>query len=354
MEKTIIGVLFGGKSGEHEVSLVSAGNVMNAIDRNKYDIVKIGITKNGQWLIYNGKIENIKNNTWQKDIENLISDKSQINEVIDTVDIFFPVLHGPNGEDGTVQGYFEVLQKPYVGCGIMASSVGMDKVAAKVLFQNAGIPIVPYEAFHFEQWKKEKQQIIKKMEENLSYPVFIKPVNMGSSVGINKAKDMESLINAVDIAFNYDENVLAEKYINAREIECAVLGNFDASASTPGEIVPSREFYDYSSKYLDGDQSRVEIPADITPRQSETIKLYAKKAFAAINGSGLARADFFIDNESGDIYINEVNTMPGFTEISMYPKMIMHDGIAYNELIEILIKLGFERHEKRTNRKTEL
>lgn len=354
MKKTIIGVLFGGKSGEHEVSLISAFNVMNAINKDKYEIIKIGITKDGQWLIYNGQSENIKNNTWQKDASNVIDDKSYINETLDAVDIFFPVLHGPNGEDGTVQGYFEVLQKPYVGCGIMASSVGMDKVAAKVLFQNAGVPIVPYDNFHYEEWQSNKQQIIQKLEENLTYPIFIKPVNMGSSVGISKAKDRESLNFAIENAFNYDEIVLAEKFINAREIECAVLGNFDAKASTPGEIIPSREFYDYSSKYLDGDESRVEIPANITKQQSDMIKSYAVKAFRAINGSGLARVDFFIDKDNDEIYINEVNTMPGFTSISMYPKMIMHDGIGYSQLIEILIELGFARYEKRANRKTEL
>jgi len=354
MKKITVGVLFGGRSGEHEVSLVSAYNVMNAIDKEKYNIIKIGITKKGQWLVYDGQLNNIKENTWQEDSKNLITDKIRINEILDSVEIFFPVLHGPNGEDGTVQGFFEVMQKPYVGCGIFASSAGMDKVAAKILFANENIPIVPYIAFYSEEWAEDKNGWIEKMESFLSYPIFIKPVNMGSSVGISKAKNREDLIKAVENAYKYDEKVIAEKYINAREIECAVLGNFDAKASTPGEIIPSREFYDYSAKYQDGDQSRIVIPANITAEQSDTIKLYAKKAFRAINGSGLARVDFFIDKDDGSIYINEINTMPGFTQISMYPKMVLYDGINYGKLIEILIELGFAKHEKRTNRKTEL
>jgi D-alanine-D-alanine ligase len=354
MEKINVGVLFGGKSGEHEVSLVSAFNVMNAMDGEKYNIIKIGITKQGQWLVYNGPIENIKNNTWQSDVQNVIKSTAKVNEEIDGVDIFFPVLHGPNGEDGTVQGYFEVLAKPYVGCGVFASSAGMDKVAAKVLFENAGIPIVPYVTFYSEDWETNKNELIKKMEEQLAYPIFIKPVNMGSSVGINKVKNKEDLAEAVDNALKYDNKVLAEKFINAREIECAVLGNYHATASTAGEIIPSREFYDYASKYLDGDESRIEIPANITKEQMALVKTYALKAFKAIDGSGLSRVDFFIDKDDDRIYINEINTMPGFTQISMYPKMVMYDGISYQELIETLIKLGFSRHEKHTNRKTEL
>jgi len=354
MDKINVGVLFGGKSGEHEVSLISAFNVMNAIDRERYNIIQIGITKTGQWLLYYGSDENIKNNTWQNDIQNVIVDKAEINETLNSVDIFFPVLHGPNGEDGTVQGYFEVLAKPYVGCGVFASSAGMDKVAAKVLFENAKIPIVPYISFLSEEWEKSKNELIDKMEQHLGYPIFIKPVNMGSSVGINKVKNKENLLNAVDNALKYDNKVLAEKFISAREIECAVLGNYHAKASTAGEIIPSREFYDYASKYLDGDESKIEIPANVSKEQMNLIKAYALKAFKAIDGSGLSRVDFFINKENGDIYINEINTMPGFTQISMYPKMIVYDGMNYKELIEELIKLGFERHEKRTNRKTEL
>ncbi len=354
MNKINVGVLFGGKSGEHEVSLVSAYNVMNAIDRQKYEITKIGITKTGRWMIYQGADENIKNNTWQSDTKNVIMNKADVNVALDNIDIFFPVLHGPNGEDGTVQGYFEVMAKPYVGCGVFASSAGMDKVAAKVLFENAGIPIVPYISFFSEDWQSNKDELIEKIQGHLGYPMFIKPVNMGSSVGINKVKNKENLINAVDNALKYDNKVLAEKFINAREIECAVLGNYHAKASTAGEIIPSREFYDYASKYLDGDESKIEIPADISEEQMNLIKAYALKAFKAIDGSGLSRVDFFIEKENGDIYINEINTMPGFTQISMYPKMVLYDGMSYKELIEDLIKLGFERHEKRTNRKTEL
>lgn len=353
--KLTVGVVFGGKSGEHEVSLNSAFHVVEAINKEKYDVVMIGITKEGQWHIYNGSAGKVRRNSWQQDEENIIREVDFMDPKgpIGKIDIFFPVLHGPNGEDGTVQGFFTILNKPYVGCGVFASSAGMDKVASKILFEAAGIPIVPYVSFFAEEWNSEQETLIAQMEETLSYPIFIKPVNMGSSVGISKTKNRAELQKAIENALLYDTKILAEKFIDGREIECAVLGNFHASASTPGEIIPSREFYDYESKYMDGDASRVVIPAEITAEQAALVKKYALQAFRAIDGSGLCRADFFIDKTNGSLYINEVNTMPGFTEISMYPKMMLHEGLTYTELIEKLIELGLEKYEQYTRKKTE-
>lgn len=354
-KKMTVGVVFGGKSGEHEVSLNSAFHVIEAIDKEKYDVIMIAITKEGQWCQYSGEVANVRNNTWWQDEKNVNCDIGymQPGGVMEKIDIFFPVLHGPNGEDGTIQGFFTIFNKPYVGCGVFASAVGMDKVAAKVLFEKAGIPVVPYISFYTEEWTAQKEKLIAEMEELLSYPIFIKPVNMGSSVGISKVKTRRELEEAVENALLYDTKILAEQFIDGREIECAVLGNFHATASTPGEIIPSREFYDYESKYMDGDASRVVIPAEITKEQAELVRKYACEAFRAIDGSGLCRADFFIDKANGNLYINEVNTMPGFTEISMYPKMMMHDGCSYAELIEKLIELGLEKHEQYARKKTE-
>mgnify|MGYP000920173132 CR=1 FL=1 len=352
MSKITVGVIFGGKSGEHEVSLNSAANVMEAMDTSRYDIVKLGITKEGQWKRYCGQIENIRQNTWQEDKENIeegfhVFDQSGIAAEID---IYFPVLHGPNGEDGTIQGFFEIAGKPYVGCGVFASAVGMEKTAAKELFRQAGIPIVDYIAFYINEWQQDQEAIIKSAEAELGYPMFIKPVNMGSSVGISKIKDRADFIPAVEKAFKHDIKLLIEKMVDGREIECAVCGNFDAVGSTPGEVIPSREFYDYDSKYNDGDKSRVIIPAELDSKTAEKVKDYAVRAFKAIDGSGLSRVDFFLEKNSGKIYINEINTMPGFTQISMYPKMMQHDGLTYAALIDRLIELGFERYEIRKTR----
>ncbi|EDS71382.1 D-alanine--D-alanine ligase family protein [Anaerofustis stercorihominis] len=347
-EKKNVGVVFGGKSGEYDVSLLSAYNVINGINKEKFDITMIGITLEGKFYIYKGDVEKIKTNEWINDSKNLISDFSLFDgDIINNVDIIFPVLHGQNGEDGRIQGLFEMMDKPYVGCEVLASSVCMDKDIAKRIFRSVGIPVVDDVLVFNTDIETDKllEATLDRCEENLPYPMFVKPVNMGSSVGISKAKDRDSLKEALLKAVKFDTKILVEKGINAREIEVAVLGNSHPEASYPGEIVSCKEFYDYEAKYLSGDGSRIDIPAKIDDKIIEKIRTYAVKAFKAVGGSGLSRVDFFLDKDSKDIYLNEANTLPGFTNISMYAKMWDYMGIGYSDLIEKLIDLGFERYE---------
>ena len=347
-KKTNIGVVFGGKSGEYDVSLLSAYNVLKGIDKDKYDVTLVGISLEGKFFIYEGPIERIPDNTWIEDTENLVDIISIFNEDrIDDVDIIFPVLHGQNCEDGRIQGLFEYLDKPYVGCEVMSSAVCMDKDIAKKIFRSANIPVVEdVVVFNSEtEDDEELEKVMDRCEETLDYPMFIKPVNMGSSVGINKAHDRESLKYALRYAAKFDIKILVERAVNAREIECAVLGNDHPEAAMPGEIVSCREFYDYEAKYLSGDDSVIEIPANIDADTLEKIRRYAVKGFRAAGCMGLARVDFFVEKETGNIYLNEINTLPGFTNISMYPKMWEHMGLGYSELIDRLVELGFERYE---------
>ncbi len=341
--KQVIGVIFGGKSGEHDVSLMSASNVIEVMNKDKYDVVKIGISRTGQWMIYNGDTKKIAEDTWEQDEENLIKGFSIFDHpVIDTVDVFFPILHGPNGEDGTVQGLFKLLNKPFVGCGVLASSAGMDKIYSKILFEHAGIPIGDYTSLQRSDWKNSKEDSIGKMEKKLKYPFFVKPANMGSSVGISKVHNRQEAIKGIEEAFKYDSKLILEKAINCREVECAVLGNESPEASVLGEIVPSQEFYDYKAKYVDGDKSSLIIPADLDEPTTKKIREYAVKAFKSINGRGLSRVDFFVDKDTGEVLINEINTLPGFTNISMYPKLWESTGVSYVELIERIISLAIE------------
>ncbi|WP_281672644.1 D-alanine--D-alanine ligase family protein [Pseudoramibacter alactolyticus] len=337
-DKIKLGVVFGGQSGEHEVARVSAYNVLQAVDRTKYDVTTIGITKDGRWLIYTGDWDKLPDGSWQEDTGHLQEDFSLLTDpAIRAIDVFFPIMHGPMGEDGTIQGVFEMMGKPYVGCGVLASAVGMDKVVSKILFEKAGIPVVPYRAFHAADWQRDQAMQITSAE-TLGYPLFIKPVNMGSSVGITKAHDRAELIAGVRQALNYDSKILVETFIDAREIECAVLEEQGHIQTTlPGEVVASKEFYDYEAKYADDQDSKIEIPAQIDDATTAQIRDFAAKAFAAIDGSGLSRVDFFVDNRDGRLYINEVNTLPGFTDISMYPMMWQHMGVSYAELVERLI-----------------
>jgi D-alanine-D-alanine ligase len=336
--KLNIGVVFGGQSGEHEVSRVSAYNVLGVINRDKYNVVTIGISKTGKWYLYSGDSEKIKDGTWEQDQKNLIADFSIFaHPEISKIDVFFPVLHGPMGEDGTIQGVFEMLNKPYVGCGVLSSAVGMDKVFSKIMFQSVGIPTGKYLYFRENDWKKQADEKISEVETELGYPVFVKPANMGSSVGINKAHDRAELIAAIEEAFIYDRKLILEAFVKGREIECAVLDqNGEIRASIPGEVIPSKEFYDYEAKYSATEDSRVVIPAEISPEVAEKVRHYAIKAFEAIEGSGLSRVDFFV-TEDNQILINEVNTLPGFTNISMYPKMWEATGIGYIELVDLII-----------------
>ncbi|NTW71232.1 MAG: D-alanine--D-alanine ligase [Eubacteriaceae bacterium] len=346
MSKIKVGILFGGRSGEHEVSLMSAANVIEAIDKEKYEVVQLGIDREGQWYIYNGDKDRIKDGSWIEDEENLVKDFSIFHDpLIDAVDVFFPVLHGPNGEDGTVQGLLKLLRKPFVGCGVLASAVGMDKVVCKKIFSDAGLPQGEFLSFLRNSWSKDQLGIIKAVEKTIGYPCFIKPANMGSSVGISKAHGREELITGINEAKRYDTKILVEANINCREVECAVLGNEEPKASVLGEIVPSKEFYDYQSKYFDGDKSVLIIPANLSEELTAKVRDYAVKAYQAIDGSGLSRVDFFVEKETDEIYINEINTLPGFTNISMYPKLWEATGISYHDLIIKLIDLAFEKFE---------
>ncbi|SHE86665.1 D-alanine--D-alanine ligase [Alkalibacter saccharofermentans] len=345
MSKIKVGIIFGGKSKEHDVSLMSASNVIEAMDKEKYDLTTIGIDKEGNWYIYEGIKEKIKDGSWILDEENLIKDFSVFHDdLIDEIDVFFPVLHGPNGEDGTVQGLLELMGKPYVGCGVLASAVGMDKVMCKKIFKDAGLPQGNFLSVKECFWAKDSDQIIDEIQSEIGYPCFVKPANMGSSVGISKAHDKQELIEGIKEAFQYDKKIIVEANINCREIECAVLGNDDPAASVLGEIVPSKEFYDYQSKYLDDGKSVLIIPADLSEEITEKIRNYAIEAYMAIDGNGLSRVDFFVEKDTDEIFINEINTMPGFTNISMYPKLWEHTGISYHDLIVKLIDLAFEKN----------
>lgn len=330
-------VIFGSMSSEHEVSCISAYNVLDNIDKDKYEVTKLGISKEGIWYEYIGNISNIKENKWIKDIDNCIKIDNVI-EYLKKYDVVFPVLHGKYGEDGTIQGVFELANVKYVGCKVLGSSIAMDKTLSKELVKNIGINVVPYVNITRNQYSNYTNCDYKKIEEKISFPMFVKPNKEGSSYGVNKAKNIEELKNAIEYALQFDDSILVEKYIQQRkEVECAVIEkNGKVTASTPGMIVIQNEVYDFDSKYNDS-TSYTKIPADINEEIITKIKEYAIKIFRELRLNGLSRVDFFVTNED-KIYFNEVNTMPGFTSISMYPKMLMHDGIAYKDIIDILIE----------------
>ncbi|MFA6305502.1 MAG: D-alanine--D-alanine ligase family protein [Candidatus Gracilibacteria bacterium] len=341
-KKIKVGVIFGGQSGEHEVSLVSAAGVISAMSPEKYDIVEIGITIEGMWLTGEHCLEAFK----KHDFKNLKEITLSTNPKKIPFDIVFPVLHGPYGEDGTIQGLFDILHIPYVGCGVLASSTAMDKLQTKALWEAAGLKVVPYVGFNRKAWEKESAKIVKEIEEKVGFPLFVKPANMGSSVGISKVKVLADLKKAVDLACEFDRRILVEKGLRVREIECAVLGNDDVVASPVGEIIVGGEFYDFYDKYVNG-VSKTEVPAKLDKKVAQEIQGVSVKAYKLLDCSGLARVDLFIDLDCGDIYLNEINTMPGFTPISMYPKMMEACGIKYSDLIDKLISLGFERFEEK-------
>ncbi|NLI60501.1 MAG: D-alanine--D-alanine ligase [Clostridiales bacterium] len=358
MDRLKIAVLFGGKSGEHEVSLVSATSIIESIDKDKYELYLIGITKEGHWRYYEGDIQKIKSGEWERDSKRAVlpADPSyggffledQPSKIFE-VDLIFPVIHGPYGEDGTLQGLLELAHIPYVGCDVLSSSTGMDKLMAKAIFSSVGLPQGDYVGIYRHELKADSQAAIAKVEDSFSYPVFVKPANMGSSVGISKAKDRDELLEALNIAGQYDEKIIVEEFIDGREIECAVLGNFDPKASVLGEIRPSNEFYDYHAKYQDGGESSLLIPAPIPSEKSDEIRQLAIDAYKALGCSGLSRVDFFLERETDRVYLNEVNTMPGFTEISMYPKLWEATGIPYPELIDNLIQLALTKFKEKHN-----
>jgi D-alanine-D-alanine ligase len=388
MKKLRVGILFGGRSGEHEVSLLSAASVLKAIDKNKFDVLPIGITKEGRWLtsseaerLLEGKpIEEArhlragdpeatpgaavlaKGEAVVVPPEPIHREKGMVpfqtaplaRRAADraiNVDIIFPVLHGTFGEDGTIQGLLELAEIPYVGAGVLGSAAGMDKDVMKALFRNAGLPIVKHVTILRGDWQAEPKKTEKLVEKKLRYPVFVKPANLGSSVGISKAHSRKELGPAIYEAAKFDRKIVIEEAVGgkknkAREIECSVLGNDRPQASVPGEIVPGKEFYDYTAKYLD-EGSQLIIPAKLSETETKKVQELAIKAFQAVDCAGLARVDFLMDPKTRKLFVNEINTMPGFTAISMYPKLWAASGLAYPDLIEKLIQLGFERHQEK-------
>lgn len=326
-----VAVIYGGMSTEHDVSMVSAQNVIENLNAGKYDIYKIEIAKNGEWLNNGKKIKNVV-------------------EILQKMDVVFPVLHGLYGEDGTIQGMLEMLKVPYVGCKVLASSVCMDKVYTKYILKNAKINQAKfvyiknentYVDDDLEEMDLQNDEIIDVVNKKLGFPVFVKPSNSGSSVGVTKANNGEELVRAIQTASQYDKKILIEKAIVGKEVECAVLGNDEVKASTVGEIISAEDFYTYDAKY-NNSESKTVIPALIPKKIIEEIRRCAIKAFKAVDGSGLARVDFFVEKDTNKVYLNEINTMPGFTEISMYPKLWEASGISYSELLDELIKLALQ------------
>jgi D-alanine-D-alanine ligase len=387
MKKLRVGVLFGGRSGEHEVSLLSAASVLNAINKEKYEVVPIGITKEGRWLTADHAERMLKGEHEarhlragdpevtpgaavlergeavvvppepvhrQRGLVPFQSDASMTRRASDraiNVDVIFPVLHGTFGEDGTIQGLLELADIPYVGAGVLGSAAGMDKDIMKSLFRAAALPIVKHVTFLRSEWEAKPKKIRKMVESKLKYPVFVKPANLGSSVGITKAHDGKELPGCIEEAAKFDRKIVVEEGVGgknkkAREIDPSVLGNDQPQASVPGEIVPMKEFYDYTAKYLD-EGSELVIPAKLTKAETKKVQQLAVAAFKAVDCSGLARVDFLMDPKTRKIFLNEINTMPGFTAISMYPKLWAATGVEYSELIDRLLELGLERHAEK-------
>jgi D-alanine-D-alanine ligase len=372
-KKVRIGLVFGGRSGEHEVSLASAKAVMGRLDAEKYEVVPIGITKDGTWLLGTepGQLQEAERRVQLQGSEPLLEEGRAVTLTGDPtvgrlialngqedlreegkVDVIFPVLHGPYGEDGTLQGLLEMANVPYVGCGVLGSALGMDKEKSKIIFRAAGLKVVEDLVYRRSEWERDPERLLNEIEEKLGYPCFVKPVNMGSSVGINKAHDRKELEHAIHEAAEYDRRIIIEKGLNCREVECAVLGNEEPVASVVGEIVASNEFYDYDAKYVDN-KSEIIIPAHIPQETAREVRRQAIQAFLALDLSGLSRVDFFLDKASGEIYINEVNTLPGFTEVSMYAKLWEASGLGYSELLDRLIELAQERYADQQRNRTQ-
>ncbi|RMG50616.1 MAG: D-alanine--D-alanine ligase [Acidobacteria bacterium] len=371
--KLRVAVIFGGRSGEHEVSLISAGSIIRAMDRRKYEIIPIAIDKNGHWLppsearrlLPEGTLPSLPR--WMTDrrvTEIILPGDAQSGGLLAfdssmrlikrmPLDVVFPVLHGPYGEDGTIQGLLELADIPYVGCGVLASAAGMDKDMMKRLFRQAGLSVVDYLVIERSVWRKRPAAIMGRIRRKMGFPVFVKPANLGSSVGITKVKDGNGLKDAIELAAQFDDKILIEEAIDGREIEVSVLGNDDPIASLPGEIIPGAEFYDYTDKYI-SDAAQLIIPAKLPARLTAKLQRWAIRAFQAIEGSGMARVDFFIERRTGRLLVNEINTIPGFTSISMYPKLWEVSGIRYPELIDRLIELALERHRVRAGRRLTL
>jgi len=408
VRKLRVGVIFGGRSGEHEVSLMSAQNIMAALDREKYEVIPIGITRDGQWIASGDPLRALLEGNprlaapaaflprpgapalvplapagavvhpgpqqlkqpQQAPLQAPVGgqpaaaslpeaspqpepgDRPPALAALGEIDVFFPVLHGPYGEDGTIQGLLELAGVPYVGAGVAASAVGMDKALMKALFRAAGLPVVDHLVVTAHQWRTQADQVRARIQQQIGFPCFVKPANLGSSVGISRVTKSAELDDALSLAMRYDVKVLVERAaLGCREVEVSVLGNEEPEASIPGEIVPAAEFYDYRSKYLD-DRSELIIPARISDAAAARVRAMAIAAFQAIDGAGLARVDFFVHKETEEIWVNEINTMPGFTRISMYPKLWEASGLPYPQLLDRLIELALERHAQRSRLET--
>jgi len=358
-KKLRIGVIFGGRSGEHEVSLASAASVIRALDPEKYEAVPIGITKDGRWLVGTSAVKMLSEVLKSGDRVILPADPNSAalmpvdagsGQPSVTVDVMFPVLHGTFGEDGTVQGLLELAGLPYVGAGVLASSVGMDKDVQKRLFEQAGIPIVQYLAVRRSEWEHDRVKVLREIKMKFRFPLFVKPATLGSSVGMTRVKAAHEISAAMEVAAEFALKIMVERGVVGREIEVSVLGNDDVRASVPGEIVPHREFYDYTAKYLEGGTDLL-IPAPLSKKQVATFQDYAVRSFRAIDGTGMARCDFFLERRTGKIFINELNTIPGFTSISMYPKMWEASGLPYPQLIDRLIELALQLHREKARTK---
>ena len=352
MSKLNVCVVFGGKSPEHDISLKSAVSVINNLDKDKYELTLLGITKEGKWYLYGGGTDTMENDAW-------LADKSKLKSAVILPDagekaifvlgenrkiypdVVFPVLHGENGEDGTIQGLLELSGIKYVGMGVLSSAVSMDKAYAKIIFKDAGISQADWVIVHKNDMENSAA-VCEKIEQKLGYPCFVKPCNTGSSVGVGKAHERTELEAALYNALKFDRKVIVEEFIDGREVECSVLGNDDAKAGEVGEIIPTVEFYDFDAKYNDA-STMLKIPAEIDSKTREEIRNNAVRAFRAVDGRGLVRADFFVSKKDGKVILNEVNTMPGFTNISMYPKLWEAMGVGYSELLDKLIELGIQR-----------
>jgi D-alanine-D-alanine ligase len=354
-----IGVLFGGRSGEHEVSLASAASVIRALDPEKFEPVPIGITKDGRWLV-GTKAQKLLGDVLKSGNRVLLPADPSAASLVPlgagagqpsvAVDVIFPVLHGTFGEDGTVQGLIELAGLPYVGAGVLASAVGMDKDVQKRLFEQAGLAVVPFLAFRRSEWERNRAAVTDAIVKKFKFPVFVKPAAAGSSVGMTRVTALDGIAAAMDFAGQFGIKIIVERGVNAREIEVSVLGNDEVKASIPGEIVPHREFYDYKAKYLEQGTQLV-IPAELTEKQVKTFQEMAVASFRAIDGTGMARCDFFLERKTGKIFVNELNTIPGFTAISMYPKLWEASGLPYTKLIDQLITLAIELHREKARTK---
>ena len=357
-----LGIIFGGRSGEYEVSLTSAASVIRALNPDQYEITAIGITQKGtiasaselHGMLPVDLLSRIQLSPAIEGCDARIQVSARIAEAHrnsqEAPQIFFPLLHGPYGEDGTIQGLMEMAGLPYIGCGVLASAVGMDKDISKILFANAGLPVTPSKTVYSGDLAKHMDSIKREVSREFGYPLFSKPANLGSSVGVRKIHNANEFEDALFDSAQYDRKVLIEKGIDGHELECAILGNDNPQASIVGEVISAGEFYDYESKYID-QESRLEIPAPIEEKKSEEIRDLAVRAFKAIDGAGLARVDFFLERSTNKLWINEINTMPGFTPISMYSKLWAASGISFEQLVQHLIRFGEERFNERNNRK---